>query len=84
LIGQITVGGTATFAHAEGLGSVRLLTDGSGASAGMWEYDAFGETRAQTGTSLPIGFVGEQRDDESGSVQVRSRRGGRAGQIARF
>jgi RHS repeat-associated protein len=76
LIGQVVTSGgmgTATYAHADVLGSVRLVTDGTGTEAGTAQYDAFGTVRSQTGVQLPFGFTGEQRDAESGLIYLRAR-----------
>jgi RHS repeat-associated protein len=75
LIGQVVTSGmtTAKYAHADVLGSVRLLTDGTGTEAGTALYDAFGAVRSQTGTQLPLGYTGEQRDAESGLLYLRAR-----------
>jgi RHS repeat-associated protein len=72
LISQIA-SGTPTYAHSDGLGSIRLLTDGSGTVVGTQEYDAFGATRSQTGVQLPFTYTGEQVDPESGLVYLRNR-----------
>jgi hypothetical protein len=45
LIGRITSGGTRTYAHQDGLGSTRLVTDSSGAVVGTTQYDALVATR---------------------------------------
>jgi RHS repeat-associated protein len=73
LIGRVTAGGTATYAHADGLGSIRLLTDAMGTSVGTKQYDAFGAARTTTGVMLPFGYTGEQEDSESGLVYLRAR-----------
>lgn len=73
LISQVTGSGTATYAHADGLGSIRLLTDQMGAVVGTQQYDAFGAARGQTGTQLPFSYTGEQVDAESGLVYLRAR-----------
>jgi RHS repeat-associated protein len=76
LIGHIATSGgmtTAKYAHADVLGSVRLLTDGTGTEAGTALYDAFGAVRSQSGTQLPLGYTGEQRDAESGLIYLRAR-----------
>jgi RHS repeat-associated protein len=64
---------SAKYAHADVLGSVRLLTDGTGTEVGTALYDAFGAVRAQTGVQLPLGYTGEQRDAESGLIYLRAR-----------
>jgi RHS repeat-associated protein len=73
LIAQITGGGTDTYAHQDGLGSIRVLTDDTGASVGTQTYDAFGATRSQSGTQLGFTYTGEQIDAESGLVYLRAR-----------
>lgn len=74
LVSRLASGsGALTYAHADGLGSIRLLTDGSGAVAGTKLYDAFGASRGQTGTQLSFGYTGEQEDAESGLVYLRAR-----------
>jgi RHS repeat-associated protein len=73
LVGQVTAGGTATYAHADGLGSIRLLTDAMGAVVGTKQYDAFGAARSTTGLTLPFGYTGEQEGAESGLVYLRAR-----------
>jgi RHS repeat-associated protein len=73
LISQVTVGGTATYAQQDGLGSVRLLTDAMGAAVGTKQYDAFGAARSTIGVTLPFGYTGEQEDAESGLVYLRAR-----------
>ena len=72
LISQIT-SGTPTYAHSDGLGDTRLLTDSSGSVVGTQQYDAFGATRSQSGTQLPFTYTGEQFDPESGLVYLRAR-----------
>lgn len=73
LIGLQTATGTPTYAHADGLGSVRLLTDSAGAVVGVQQYDAFGASRSQSGVQLPFTYTGEQVDAESGLVYLRAR-----------
>ena len=66
--------GTPTYAHSDGLGSTRLLTDSSGSVVGTpQQYDAFGATRSQSGTQLPFTYTGAQVDPESGLVYLRNR-----------
>ncbi|MBA2277698.1 MAG: hypothetical protein H0W06_08015 [Chloroflexia bacterium] len=73
LIGRRTTTGAATYAHADGLGSVRLLTDATGSVVGSQQYDAFGSTRAQSGVQLPFTYTGDPVDAESGLVSLRAR-----------
>ena len=72
LISQVTASAT-TYAHSDGLGSLRLLTDSSGTVAGRQSFDAYGTSRSQSGVQLPFGFTGEQQDAESGLVYLRAR-----------
>ena len=47
----------------DGLGTVRALTDGTGALTDTRDVDAFGlPTRSQGPSAQPFGFAGEQRD----------------------
>src|SRR5262249_47165334 len=39
-------------------GNVRTLTNATGTVIGTAQYDPFGGTRAQSGTQLPLGFLG--------------------------
>jgi RHS repeat-associated protein len=73
LIGRIDATSDATYAHQDGLGSVRLITDDTGAVVGTTEYDAFGAQRAATGTQYRLGYTGEQLDAETGFVYLRAR-----------
>jgi RHS repeat-associated protein len=73
LVGRITAGGTRTYAHQDGLGSTRLITDSSGAVVGTTAYDAFGSTRSSTGIQYRFGYTGEQLDAETGFVYLRAR-----------
>ena len=73
LISQITSSSAATYAHADGLGSIRLLTDSAGTVVGTQQYDAFGAARSQSGVQLAFGYTGEQVDAESGLVYLRAR-----------
>lgn len=58
----------------DGLGTVRALTDGTGALTDTRDVDAFGlPTRSQGPSAQPFGFAGEQRDAETGLVYLRAR-----------
>jgi RHS repeat-associated protein len=65
-------GSTVLYYHEDELGSVRLLTNSSGASAGTASYDPYGNP-STTGTTTPFGFAGEYTDSESGFVYLRAR-----------
>lgn len=59
--------------HTDRLGSVRALTDASGAITATYATDAWGVPTAGTGSSdQPFGFTGEPRDG-SGLTYLRSR-----------
>jgi YD repeat-containing protein len=61
-----TGNGTATYSHADALGSIRALTDQSGAVVQTYRSDEFGVQVQAVGTSgQPFGFAGEQRDGDS-------------------
>src|SRR5438128_422844 len=55
-------GTTAVYAHQDGLGRTRFVTDNTGTIAGTTQYDAFGSNRSTTGTQLRFTFTGEQLD----------------------
>ena len=83
LIGRVAAASVTTYAHADGLSSIRLLTDSTGASVGTQAYDAFGATRSQTGATSARAFAGKRRDvnvDVEGTVSApplpQSRLGG--------
>ncbi|MEZ4869236.1 MAG: polymorphic toxin-type HINT domain-containing protein [Caldilineaceae bacterium] len=57
----------------DGLGSVRGVTDGSGALVGRADYSVFGAYRNQTGVASRFGFGGEYFAQESGLWHLRAR-----------
>jgi RHS repeat-associated protein len=67
------VDGTETVSvfHADALGSVRVLTDGTGRPIQTYQTDEFGNGLPQPRTQ-PFGFTGEQQDP-SGLVYLRAR-----------
>jgi RHS repeat-associated protein len=59
---------------ADTLGSVRLVTDSTGATPATYAYSAFGSTRNSTGTlANEVRFTGERTDTESGLEFLRAR-----------
>ena len=61
--------------HADGIGSIRRLTDEAGTVTDGYTYTAFGELIAHTGTDpQPYAFAGEPYDPNSASSTT-----GRAG-----
>jgi hypothetical protein len=89
LIGRVTAGGAATYAHADGLGSIRVLTDAMGTVIGTKQYDAFGAARGTTaappdldGMPRAFGARGHRvsEDNSPGDARrCRDRRGGWGG-----
>jgi RHS repeat-associated protein len=62
------------FYHADGLGSVRRLTDENGIITDGYTYSAFGELLAHTGTDpQPYTFAGEPYDPNVGFYYNRAR-----------
>ena len=60
--------------HADGLGSIRRLTDEAGTITDGYTYSAFGELLAHTGSDpQPYAFTGEPRDPNSGWQYHRAR-----------
>ena len=64
-------GSTATYPLADAVGSVRSVTDASGAVVGTTTYDPFGVVRSQTGTVSRFGFGGGLAD--GGRVHLGAR-----------
>jgi hypothetical protein len=69
---QITTAGVATYLHADQLGSIRMITNTTGASAGTASYTAYG-TRTTTGTTSAFGYAGQYTDTETGLQWDRAR-----------
>jgi len=73
LIGRVS-GMQPKFYHSDGLGSTRLLTNGTGQVSDTYSYDAYGNLIASTGVSNNAYlFAGEQRDGETGLDYLRAR-----------
>jgi RHS repeat-associated protein len=65
---------TTRFYHADGLGSVRRLTDETGNVTDGYSYSAFGELLAHTGNDpQPYAFAGEPYDPKLGLQYHRAR-----------
>lgn len=74
LLAQSDPSGRTAYYHADGLGSVRAMSDGEGAISDRFSYDAFGRTRLREGlTRNPYQFTGQQVDAETGLVYLRAR-----------
>lgn len=66
-------GSTLEIFHADRFGSMRVLTDGSGAVTATYRNDDWGNLLTQTGSSIqPFGFTGEPRD-ATGLTYLRAR-----------
>ncbi|MFN0057821.1 MAG: RHS repeat-associated core domain-containing protein, partial [Planctomycetota bacterium] len=65
----------AYFYHQDRLGSVRGLSDESGALVQVYDYDAFGALVQHSAPALfqPFGYIGRERDRESGLYFMRAR-----------
>ena len=67
-------GYTARFFHADGIGSIRKLTDETGTITDSYDYTAFGEQILHVGTDpQPYAFAGEPLDPNSGFQYHRAR-----------
>lgn len=74
LIAQTAPDGAQSYYHADGLGSTRALTGGSGQVTARYSYDVFGAVRSSSGlSSTAFKFAGEQTDDEIGLIYLRAR-----------
>ena len=65
---------TTSYFHADGLGSITSLTDGSGQLAASYVYDSFGKLTASTGTvTNPFQYTAREFDSETGLYYYRAR-----------
>ncbi len=56
------------------LGSIRLITSSTGATAGTYTYDAYGKQTGHTGTSTSgLGYTGNLIDASTGLLYLRAR-----------
>jgi RHS repeat-associated protein len=71
---SMTRNGQTYYYHFDGLGSTRLLTDLNGTVTDLYDYDAFGNLIARTGTTEnPFLFTGQQYDANIGFYYLRAR-----------
>lgn len=64
----------ARYVHADGLGSIRLLTDETAAPTDRYAYSAFGELLAHEGDDpSPFRYAGEAEDARTGLYYLRAR-----------
>lgn len=67
-------GGADYYFHADGLGSIRLVTDAAGTVQNVYDYDAFGNfLEREEAVESPYGFTGREYDEESGLYFYRAR-----------
>lgn len=71
---SIARGNETHWYHFDGLGSTRMLTGENGAVTDTFDYDAFGNLIARTGTTdNPFLFTGQRYDANSGFYYLRAR-----------
>jgi len=74
---QITTNGTTNtplYYHHDQLGSIRAVTNSTGAIVATYTYDAYGQQSGQTGTTtVPFGYAGGYTDPETGFVYLLNR-----------
>ncbi len=74
LLAMTEPSGAASYYHADGLGSVRNLSNAAGQSVTRYLYDTYGKMRSQQGNSHnPFKFTGQQVDEETGLIYLRAR-----------
>ncbi len=72
-LAQIDPSGARYDLLSDGLGSIRGVTDASGAVVGTADYDVFGGYRNQSGVTSRFGFTGEYFAQETGLWHLRAR-----------
>ncbi len=65
------VSAATSYVLADGLGSVRTLTDDAGAVSGRRAYDVFGGVRAESGAPSVFGFTGAQQSGDLVHLNAR-------------
>ena len=66
--------GSIDYLSADLVGSTRLVTDSSGAVAGVNRYDEYGNVTSHTGSTDPaIGYSGNWTDPDTGLIYMRAR-----------
>jgi len=67
-------GGQSYFYHTDGLGSITALTNGAQSIAASYQYDAYGNILAQTGSVVnPYTYTGREYDAATGLYYYRTR-----------
>jgi RHS repeat-associated protein len=68
-----TAGQPTTYPLADGLGSIRAVTDPTGAVTATTDYTAFGAPRTTNGPQPRFGYTGEPTDPTTGLTYLRAR-----------
>lgn len=67
-------GGTTSFYHSDGLGSITSLSNGTGSLVQSYMFDSFGKQTASSGSlTNPFQYTGRESDAETGVYYYRSR-----------
>jgi RHS repeat-associated protein len=73
-IEQIDASNTAQYLHGDQLGSVRLVTNTTGANVATYTYDAWGKTTTKSGrATTQLQYAGQYADAETGLIYLRAR-----------
>jgi RHS repeat-associated protein len=73
LAARVSAGGTVNWYLTDNQGSVRNLTNSSGAIVGTMAYDAFGKITTNTGTTDRYGYTGGDHDAFTAIIDRRAR-----------
>nr|MDQ5807335.1 hypothetical protein [Actinomycetota bacterium] len=72
-LASIDADGDVRYFHSDRVGSIRTVTDASGARVAAQTFDAYGNVVDRTGEDVPFGFAGQLTDAETGLVYMRAR-----------
>lgn len=71
---RANIGGAVSYYHSDALGSTRALSNALGAISDRYDYDAFGNMAAHSGSNANAYlFAGEQQDAATGLYYLRAR-----------
>jgi RHS repeat-associated protein len=70
---QISTKEVSTYYHHDQLGSVRLLTDPSGAPTATYTYSAYGQLMGSAPQVTPFGYAGQYTNEQDGLQNLRAR-----------
>jgi len=65
--------GAVLYYHADGLGTITSLTDGSGSAQAAYTYDSFGKPLLGSSITNPFRYTGRELDSETGLYYFRAR-----------